>query len=201
MLSLVQLRNSNGPRNFADDSNMVQPQLDLVRLNLGCGSDVRPGWVNVDKFPATDDVVQAEMPLLPFEANYADEVLLSHVLEHFGFKDGQTLCQEIHRVLRPSGFAVIEVPDIQWCMAQFLGAPEPTDFTDVTNDYNTQHRWGLWAMALWGDQHNDGLYHKWGYTAHRLFHLLRHVGFAGVDVNYGFSHGVQVLIARAQKGN
>jgi predicted SAM-dependent methyltransferase len=178
---------------------MVQQALDVVRLNLGCGSDVRNGWVNVDKFPANESVVQADFPILPFAENHADEVLLSHVLEHFGFKEGETLCREIFRVLRSGGVANIEVPDIAWCCAQFLGAPEPNGYTDVTNDYNTNHRWGLFSMSLWGDQHNDGLFHKWGYTAHRLCYLLQHVGFSKVEVNYGFSHGVQVLVAMATK--
>lgn len=178
---------------------MVQQALDVVRLNLGCGTDLRPGWVNVDKFPANETVVQAEFPLLPFSEGHADEVLLSHVLEHFGFKDGETLCSEIHRVLKVGGHAYIEVPDINWCCAQFLGAPEPSSWTDCTNDYNTQHKWGLLAMSLWGDQHNDGLFHKWGYTAHRLYHLLSHVGFSKVEVSFGHSHGVQVLCANAWK--
>ncbi len=178
---------------------MVQQSLDVVKLNLGCGSDVRSGWTNVDKFPADQSVVQADFPILPFNNDTADEVLLSHVLEHFGFKDGETLCREIQRVLKPGGLAYIEVPDIAWCAAQFLGAPEPNMYTEVTNEYHTNHRWGLYSMALWGDQHNDGLYHKWGYTAHRLCYLLQHVGFAKVDVNYGFSHGVQVLCATAYK--
>jgi predicted SAM-dependent methyltransferase len=178
---------------------VVQKALDVVRLNLGCGSDVRDGWVNVDKFPINASVTQADFPHLPFAENYADELLLSHVLEHFGFAEAVTLCQEACRVLRPGGVASIEVPDIAWCCAQFLGAPEPTSYTDPTNDYNTQHKWGLFAMSLWGDQHNLGLFHKWGYTAHRLMHLLAHAGFKDVTVNYGFSHGVQVLQATAVK--
>ena len=177
---------------------MVQQVLDTVKLNLGCGSDVRPGWVNVDKFPCDNQVVQADFPILPFASGYADEILLSHVLEHFGFKDGETLCAEMARVLKPGGVAHIEVPDIAWCAAQFLGAPEPQSYTDPANDYNTQHKWGLFAMSLWGDQHNEGLFHKWGYTAHRLCYLLQHVGFAEINVNYGHSHGVQVLIATAK---
>jgi predicted SAM-dependent methyltransferase len=178
---------------------VVQQSIDVVKLNLGCGIDVRPGWTNVDKFPADQSVVQADFPILPFNNDTADEVLLSHVLEHFGFKDGETLCREIQRVLKPGGTAYIEVPDIAWCAAQFLGAPEANMYTDVTNEYHTNHRWGLYSMALWGDQHNDGLYHKWGYTAHRLAYLLQHVGFDKADVNYGFSHGVQVLCATAYK--
>lgn len=171
-----------------------------VRLNLGCGSDIRPGYINVDKFPASDQVVQAELPILPFEDDYADEVLLSHVLEHFGYAQAIDLLKEIRRVLKPGGMAMIEVPDIAWCCAQFLGAPEASHYTEPKGDYSTGHKWGLYAQALWGDQHNDGLYHKWGYTAHRLLYTLSHCGFPAVQINFVQSHGVQCLSAKAQKG-
>jgi predicted SAM-dependent methyltransferase len=177
----------------------MQTLVSTVRLNLGCGSDIRPGYVNVDKFPAHEGVVQADFPLLPFPENHADEALLSHVLEHFGYKEGETLCREIHRVLKPGGVAQIEVPDIAWCMAQFLGAPEMNGYTDPQGDYSTHHKWGLWAQAIWGDQHHDGLYHKWGYTAHRLLHLLTYCGFAPVEISFVHSHGVQCLSAKAAK--
>ncbi len=170
-----------------------------IKLNLGCGSDIRPDYVNVDKFPQSENVIQADFPTLPFEDNHADEAVLSHVLEHFGYREGEILCREIHRVLRSDGLALIEVPDIQWCMAQFLGAPEPNGYTDPSYDYNTQHRWGLWAQSLWGDQHNEGLFHKWGYTAHRLYNLLKFVGFSEIEITFVQSHGVQCLAARAKK--
>src|SRR5207237_8945713 len=53
-----------------------------LKLNLGCGSDIRPGYLNVDKFPATPEVVQADLPALPFGDGKADEVLLSRSEEH-----------------------------------------------------------------------------------------------------------------------
>ncbi|HZH98499.1 MAG TPA: hypothetical protein VEX38_05965, partial [Fimbriimonadaceae bacterium] len=58
---------------------------------------------------------------------------------------------------------------------------------------------GLWAQAIWGDQHHDGLFHKWGYTAHRLLHLLSHCGFQPVEISFVQSHGVQCLSAKATK--
>jgi predicted SAM-dependent methyltransferase len=170
-----------------------------VKLNLGCGSDIRPGYINVDKFPASPEVKQADLPQLPFAENSVDEVVLSHVLEHFGYAEGETLCREIHRVLKPTGYVFIEVPDIQWCMAQFLGAPEIHGYTNPSFDYTTEHRWGLYAQAIWGDQHNDGLYHKWGYTAQRLLYLLHHIGYQGIEITFVQSHGVQCLSGKAQK--
>lgn len=172
---------------------------DTMRLNLGCGSDLRPDYINVDKFPADPSVVQANFPILPFGDASASEVLLSHVLEHFGFAEARTLCNEIYRVLTPGGRATIEVPDIEWCMQQFLQAPELDSYTDPCFDYSTTHRWGLFAQSIWGDQHNDGLFHKWGYTRTRLSALLSSVGFASVKIDVVFSHGVQCLSALATK--
>lgn len=172
---------------------------ELLRLNLGCGHDIRPGWVNVDKFPARADVVQANFPQLPFADNLANEVVLSHVLEHFGYEDGYTLTSEIQRVLAPGGVAHIEVPDVAWCMTQFLNAPEADTYTNPSGDYSINHRWGLWAQSIWGDQHNDGLFHKWGYTENRLMNLLKAVGFSGVNIEFLHSHGVQCLAATATK--
>jgi len=171
-----------------------------VKLNLGCGSDVKSGYINVDKFPCSTEVVQADLTDLSFPEGYADEILLSHVLEHFGYAEGVVLLREIHRVLKPGGVAIIEVPDVAWCCAQFLGAPEPNGYTEPCMDYNTSHKWGLWAQSLWGDQHNPGLFHKWGYTAHRLLHTLNHVGFPEINIEYVSSHSVQCLSAKAQKG-
>lgn len=179
---------------------IATPLATPVKLNLGCGRDVREGYVNVDKFPTSAEIIKAEFPTLPFESDFADEVLLNHVLEHFGYTEALTLVREIHRVLKPFGLAKIEVPDMAWCCAQFLGSPEPACYTDPSMDYSTSHKWGLWAQAIWGDQHNEGLFHKWGYTAHRLLHTLQHAGFAAVKVDFVASHGVQCLSAVAQKG-
>lgn len=55
----------------------------LIRLNLGCGRNIREGWVNADRslLPGVDVVVDLEKEL-PFADDSADEILLSHVIEH-----------------------------------------------------------------------------------------------------------------------
>jgi predicted SAM-dependent methyltransferase len=143
--------------------------------------------------------MQADFPILPFADQSAEEVVLSHVLEHFGYGDALILTTEMARVLTLGGKAVIEVPDIEWCLRKFLESPEPPAYTNPSYDYNTEHRWGLYAQSIWGDQHNDGLFHKWGYTEARLSGLLKHAGLSSVRVEKLFSHGVQCLSAVATK--
>ena len=58
-----------------------------MKLNLGCGDKILPGYVNVDVAPARagqkPDVICDLHELTPFEDETADEILAVHVVEHF----------------------------------------------------------------------------------------------------------------------
>lgn len=55
----------------------------MIKLNLGCEDDIKPGFVNVDiiKRPG---VMQADLnkKRIPFKSNYADYILISHLIEY-----------------------------------------------------------------------------------------------------------------------
>lgn len=85
-----------------------------VKLNLGCGKDRLPGFVNVDKFEASqpDRVVDLEQTPWPFADDCATEVLMKHVLEHLG-RDSDTflaIWKELYRVCAPGASVRIVVP-------------------------------------------------------------------------------------------
>ncbi|MGA2083833.1 MAG: glycosyltransferase [Holophaga sp.] len=85
-----------------------------MRLNLGCGQEHLPGWVNVDQFPAArpDLVLDLERLPWPFRDGCAEEVLLKHVLEHLG-RDSETflgILKELYRVCAPDARVRILVP-------------------------------------------------------------------------------------------
>ena len=55
------------------------------RLHLGCGGDIRAGWINLDarRAPGVDVVADLDAcrhTQLPFAADSIDEFLASHVL-------------------------------------------------------------------------------------------------------------------------
>jgi len=84
---------------------------DAVKLNLGCGDDVLDGWENYDKFPCDSRVKEIELEQLPwpFENDYADVVLFSHVLEHLTLHPFSVV-KELHRITRPGGIVIVKVP-------------------------------------------------------------------------------------------
>ena len=96
-----------------------------MKLNLGCGQNLKQGYVNIDKYPtfAPDLVWDLEKTPWPFEAGSVEAISACHVLEHLGQATDVFLAvmQELNRVLRPGGTIEIKVPHHQ--SAGFWGDP------------------------------------------------------------------------------
>ena len=83
--------------------------VEVKRLNLGSGTDIRQGWVNLDRsaLPGVDVVHDIEQLPLPFPSGSFDYVLCQDVLEHI---DYIPLLRDIWRIMRPGGTLHIRVP-------------------------------------------------------------------------------------------
>lgn len=81
-----------------------------MKLNLGCGKDIKEGWVNVDQHfaPGVNLVMDIRELPLPFADNSIDEVLASHILEHC--LHWEDIVFDIHRILKPGGIFEVRVP-------------------------------------------------------------------------------------------
>jgi len=66
--------------------------------------------------------VKMDIHQIPFQQNTFDAVLCNHVLEHV--RDDIKAISEINRVLKPGGFAILQVP--------FFNPVGPTTFEDPT---------------------------------------------------------------------
>jgi SAM-dependent methyltransferase len=79
------------------------------RLNLGCGTDIRAGWINLDKspLPGVDVIHDLDALPLPFADAQFDQVCAKDVLEHVNYIP---LLRDLHRLLRAGGTLEIQVP-------------------------------------------------------------------------------------------
>ena len=62
-------------------------------------------------------LVQGSVMRLPLKTGTFDAIVSSDVLYHLGVDDLQTL-QEFHRVLKPGGLAILQVPAFEWLRSE-----------------------------------------------------------------------------------
>ena len=79
------------------------------KLNVGCGRDIKKGWINLDScdLPGVDIVYDIEKIPLPFDNEEFDTILCRDIFEHVDFIP---VLREIHRILRKGGDLIIRVP-------------------------------------------------------------------------------------------
>jgi len=85
-----------------------------MKLNLGCGSKIYEGYVNVDKFDIYNVDIQHDLEKTPypFKDNSVEEIILSHVLEHLG-QDPEVfinIIKEFYRICKNQALIKIDVP-------------------------------------------------------------------------------------------
>jgi predicted SAM-dependent methyltransferase len=175
-----------------------------LRLHIGCGPNIRPGWVNIDRVARAPGVVTDVDPTaLPYPNASVSEVLAEHVFEHFSFAEEELVWREMARVLRPGGTITIEVPDFAWMCATFLAARDEWKEFYVTGatDHYAGHgraldqRWGILQTMFFGNQNGAGQFHRSAYTEAKIRALATQLSFARADITTLFNKGGQALRA------
>ncbi len=85
-----------------------------MKLHLGCGKRVIPGWTHVDVVDLPHIQLRHAVDFLPMIADgTASVVYACHVLEHFMRREVPRVLYEWHRVLAPGGVLRLAVPDFE----------------------------------------------------------------------------------------
>jgi SAM-dependent methyltransferase len=161
-------------------SSVADPhqQTSRIRLNLGCGDKILPGYINVDVAPSRagrqPDVICDLRDLSVLGADYADEVLAVHVVEHFWRWEVEDILRGWVRVLKPGGRMILECPNLISACEEFL--KDPVSRCRPSQD-GQRTMWVFYGDPSWQD---PLMVHRWAYTPNSLSELLRAVGLVDV---------------------
>lgn len=178
-----------------------------MKLHLGCGKNIKDGYINIDKFYKDERVLNYDISNLPYENNSVDEILTEHVIEHIPFKDEKMFWDECFRVLKPGGILQTECPDMEWLCKQFLKSKD--DFKEFYkvgspdhyfgNGKSINHRWGMITTHFFGNQNGDGQFHYNGYTEGKLLAISKLIGFSDVNIMKICNKGAHCLVSYFKK--
>ncbi|HUF37938.1 MAG TPA: methyltransferase domain-containing protein [Anaerolineales bacterium] len=80
-----------------------------MKLQVGCGRDVRIGYLNLDKIRLQGVEIVADLERgLPFAAGCFTEIIAFNILEHV--EDLPAVMADLYRILTPDGSLHIKVP-------------------------------------------------------------------------------------------
>ena len=126
----------------------------MKKLNLGCGMDIKKGYINLDKskLKGIDVVHDLNKFPWPFKDNYFDEIYAKDSVEHLD--DLFKVMTEIHRISKKNAIVKIIVP--YWHSSSafypdhhyFFNIDSMKFFTDPNRTYNSFYGFKLDKIKL-----------------------------------------------------
>jgi hypothetical protein len=148
-----------------------------VRLNLGCGDKILPGYVNIDlvdeRAGHKPDII-CDLHKLTLPDEYADEAMAIHVVEHFWRWEVVDILKEWRRVLKPGGRIILECPNLLSACAEVMKNPE---MASGPGKEGQRSMWVLYGDPSWKD---PLMCHRWAYTPASLGAVMREAGFVDI---------------------
>lgn len=93
-----------------------------MKLHIGCGDVILPGWVNLDALPGPRvDVVDDAFHLTSIPDDSVDCIYASHILDHFSRNDTHEVLKRWYAKLRPEGTLRLAVSDFAAVVEEYLG--------------------------------------------------------------------------------
>lgn len=151
-----------------------------VLVNVACGPQVLPGFVNLDLLPATADVMAWDCRRsLPIGDASADGIRAEQFVEHLETREElPAFLRDCRRALAPRGVLRVVVPDAERYLHAYcapddsgfraLAVPEPFPADLPTRMDVINHVFHQWHE------------HRWAYDFETLAHRLRDAGFSQI---------------------
>lgn len=140
-----------------------------MRLELGAGLRPTRGYVHHDAQPFPHIEYHDDPWMLDLPDESCDEIFALAFIEHLTYDQARDTFRNVHRMLRPGGVFLFDVPDFPaWCRYYLACIGEGFSPLPLVDIRRTMFGWQRWP----GDEH------KSGWDRRLIVGELEHVGFS-----------------------
>jgi predicted SAM-dependent methyltransferase len=173
------MRNLIKPKKLSPTERLLKKHKKCVCLNLGCGTDYKEGWINIDN-NTDNNITKLDLNWdlrnpLPFPDNSVDFIFNEHFVEHLTPEESKIALLDFRRVMKKGGVMRIAMPDLELAIEIYLD-PKWRDRPYIKNfklDYvQTKAELLNMGFRFWD--------HKWFYDWEELERRLKEVGFTEI---------------------
>lgn len=156
------------------------PRKGTIKLNVGCGTDYKKGWVNIDN-NSDDNIEKLDVNFdlrkpLPYKDGTVDFIFNEHFIEHLTIEESQKSIKDFMRVLKKGGVLRIAMPDLEGAIALYQDPDwQKKPFIKRFDLQFVKTKAELLNMSFnwWG--------HKWLYDWEELERRLNDAGFTNIN--------------------
>ncbi len=97
---------------------------EYTKLNIGCGTDYKDGWINIDN-NSDNNIEKLDLNWdlrnpLPFKDGTVDFIFNEHFMEHLTVEQSLQANQDFMRVLKKGGVLRIAMPDLEGAVEIYM---------------------------------------------------------------------------------
>jgi hypothetical protein len=152
-----------------------------IRLHIGCGSQIKDGYINIDEFNPKADLRKSILDL-DFNGNSITTIEGYMVFEHLSFFEAQQFLAKAYNMLKRGGNIIVEIPDIEKVARLIICFSDNAYFIN-NGAFGLR---GIFGAPL--TKMTIGDYHKWGYSPTSAKWIFENAGFTKIRISDGYSH-------------
>ena len=158
-----------------------------IKLNLGCGSDYKVGWINIDMDESVKSDICADFQALKFifKESSVMHIYMMHSIGYMNLFQARAFFKDILGILKPGGILEMEFPDIAKCANVLSSTKDYTEFLEAIR--------AVYAFDLEQIKNQEQYQpYSFGWSGWTIDIELKDAGFSSVQITDPLTHDKRI---------